>query len=56
MLADEPARADGSRPTVKGAELSGRDGILFRRNSLNGAIEAVRRGGAGVTLNETLHA
>jgi 2,3,4,5-tetrahydropyridine-2-carboxylate N-succinyltransferase len=56
VLADEAPRADGSRPTVKGAELSGRDGILFRRNSLSGAVEAVRRSGVGVTLNEALHA
>ncbi|WP_438352575.1 2,3,4,5-tetrahydropyridine-2,6-dicarboxylate N-succinyltransferase [Microbacterium sp. CJ88] len=56
VLADEPPRADGSRPAVKGAELSGRDGLLFRRNSLTGAIEAVRRLGVGVTLNEALHA
>jgi 2,3,4,5-tetrahydropyridine-2-carboxylate N-succinyltransferase len=56
VLADEPMRADGSQPTAKGAELSGRDGILFRRNSLTGAIEAVRRVGVGVTLNEALHA
>ena len=56
VLADEPPRHDGVRPTVKGAELSGRDGILFRRNSLTGAIEAVRRTGVGVTLNEVLHA
>ncbi len=56
VLADEPVRADGSRPTVKGAELSGRDGVLFRRNSLTGAVEAVRRAGVGVTLNEALHA
>ncbi|WEK14696.1 MAG: 2,3,4,5-tetrahydropyridine-2,6-dicarboxylate N-succinyltransferase [Candidatus Microbacterium phytovorans] len=56
VLADEPARADGTRPSVKGAELSGRNGILFRRNSLTGAIEAVRRRGVGVTLNEALHA
>ena len=56
VLADEPPRADGSRVTVKGAELSGLDGILFRRNSLTGAIEAVRRIGHGVTLNEALHA
>jgi 2,3,4,5-tetrahydropyridine-2-carboxylate N-succinyltransferase len=41
---------------VKGAELSGRDGLLFRRNSLSGAIEAVQRAGVGVTLNEALHA
>ena len=56
VLADEPPRHDGARPVVKGAELSGRDGMLFRRNSLSGAIEAVRRTGVGVTLNEALHA
>jgi len=56
VLADEPARADGGRPTVKAATLSGRDGLLLRRNSLTGAIEVVRRAGAGVTLNEALHA
>lgn len=55
-LPDEPRRADGSAASVKGAELSGRDGLLFRRNSLSGAIEAVRRAGVGVTLNEALHA
>ncbi|MDL9980866.1 2,3,4,5-tetrahydropyridine-2,6-dicarboxylate N-succinyltransferase [Microbacterium candidum] len=56
VLADEAPRADGGRPTAKGAQLSGVDGILFRRNSLTGAIEAVRRSGVGVTLNEALHA
>ncbi|WP_457100243.1 2,3,4,5-tetrahydropyridine-2,6-dicarboxylate N-succinyltransferase [Microbacterium sp. P5_E9] len=56
VLADEAPRHDGSRPVVKGADLSGRDGLLFRRNSLTGAIEAVRRKGVGVTLNEALHA
>ncbi|MDN3494681.1 2,3,4,5-tetrahydropyridine-2,6-dicarboxylate N-succinyltransferase [Planococcus sp. APC 4015] len=56
VLADEAPRADGSRVSVKGAELSGRDGLLFRRNSLSGAIEVVRRSGVGVTLNEALHA
>ncbi len=56
VLADEPARADGSRPTVKGAELSGRPGLLFRRNSVSGAVEATVRAGVGVTLNEALHA
>jgi 2,3,4,5-tetrahydropyridine-2-carboxylate N-succinyltransferase len=56
VLADEAPTAQGDRPTVKGAELSGRDGILFRRNSLSGAVEAVRRAGVGVTLNEALHA
>ncbi|KAA9110249.1 2,3,4,5-tetrahydropyridine-2,6-dicarboxylate N-succinyltransferase [Microbacterium rhizomatis] len=56
VLADEAPRHDGSLPSVKGAELSGRDGMLYRRNSLTGAIEAVRRTGVGVTLNEALHA
>ncbi len=56
VLADAEPRHDGSRPVVKGAELSGRDGLLLRRNSLTGAVEAVRRAGVGVTLNEALHA
>ncbi|WP_336501073.1 2,3,4,5-tetrahydropyridine-2,6-dicarboxylate N-succinyltransferase [Microbacterium paraoxydans] len=56
VLADGPVTADGGRKTVKGAELSGQDGLLFRRNSLSGAVEAVRRSGVGVTLNEALHA
>ncbi|MBT2485335.1 MULTISPECIES: 2,3,4,5-tetrahydropyridine-2,6-dicarboxylate N-succinyltransferase [unclassified Microbacterium] len=56
VLVDGPATAGGGRKTVKGAELSGQHGLLFRRNSLSGAIEAVRRAGAGVTLNEALHA
>ncbi|MBD7956776.1 2,3,4,5-tetrahydropyridine-2,6-dicarboxylate N-succinyltransferase [Microbacterium sp. Sa4CUA7] len=55
-LAAEPARHDGSRPVVKAAELSGQNGLLFRRNSVTGAVEAVRRDGVGVTLNEALHA
>jgi len=56
VLADGPVTAEGGRRTVKGAELSGQDGLLFRRNSLSGAVEAVRRAGVGVTLNEALHA
>jgi 2,3,4,5-tetrahydropyridine-2-carboxylate N-succinyltransferase len=56
VLPDEPPRADGGRVAVKGAELSGRDGLLYRRNSLTGAVEAVRRAGVGVTLNDALHA
>ncbi|MFJ4224586.1 2,3,4,5-tetrahydropyridine-2,6-dicarboxylate N-succinyltransferase [Microbacterium sp. NPDC089695] len=56
VLADSPATPDGGRQTVKGAALSGENGILFRRNSLSGAVEAVRRAGVGVTLNEALHA
>jgi 2,3,4,5-tetrahydropyridine-2,6-dicarboxylate N-succinyltransferase len=56
VLADAAPRHDGSRPTVKAVELSGRSGILFRRNSLSGAIEALQRTGVGVTLNDVLHA
>ncbi|KRB39127.1 2,3,4,5-tetrahydropyridine-2,6-dicarboxylate N-succinyltransferase [Microbacterium sp. Root180] len=56
VLADEPRQSDGTPVTVKGAQLSGQNGILFRRNSVTGAIEAVRRAGVGVTLNEALHA
>ena len=56
VLADGPNTAEGGRKTVKAAELSGRDGILFWRNSVTGAIEAKQRAGVGVTLNEALHA
>jgi 2,3,4,5-tetrahydropyridine-2-carboxylate N-succinyltransferase len=41
---------------VKAAELSGRDGLQFWRNSVTGAIEARPRAGAGIALNEALHA
>ena len=41
----------------KARELSGRDGILFRRDSVSGAVHAVRReGSAAVELNADLHA
>ncbi|MGY1838945.1 MULTISPECIES: 2,3,4,5-tetrahydropyridine-2,6-dicarboxylate N-succinyltransferase [unclassified Modestobacter] len=45
---------DGS--TVKAAELSGRDGLLFRRNSVTGALEATPRDGDWGSLNAALHA
>lgn len=41
---------------IKAAELSGADGLLFRRNSLTGAIEAVPREGKQFSLNAVLHA
>ena len=47
---------DGEPLVVKAAELAGRDGILFRRNSVTGALEAVARQGTGVELNAALHA
>lgn len=46
--------ADGQ--TVKARDLSGADNLLFRRNSLSGAVEVVKRDGTGITLNEALHA
>jgi 2,3,4,5-tetrahydropyridine-2-carboxylate N-succinyltransferase len=42
--------------TVKGAALSGSSGILFRRNSVTGTLEAVPRTGHGIALNAALHA
>jgi 2,3,4,5-tetrahydropyridine-2,6-dicarboxylate N-succinyltransferase len=52
----------GSRVTlpdgevVKAGELSGADGLLFRRNSQTGAIEAMPRSGSWAGLNAALHA
>lgn len=46
--------ADGQ--SVKARELSGANNLLFRRNSLTGAVEVVARDGHGITLNEALHA
>ncbi|GLZ54296.1 2,3,4,5-tetrahydropyridine-2,6-dicarboxylate N-succinyltransferase [Actinomycetospora sp. NBRC 106378] len=41
---------------VKAVELSGRSGLLLRRNSTSGAVEALpRTEGAKVELNEALH-
>jgi 2,3,4,5-tetrahydropyridine-2-carboxylate N-succinyltransferase len=44
---------DGS--VVKALELSGSDGILFRRNSTSGAVEVLPRAGRTVELNADLH-
>ena len=41
--------------TVKGRELSGASGLLFRRNSVTGAVEAVQRSGSWGGLNAALH-
>jgi 2,3,4,5-tetrahydropyridine-2-carboxylate N-succinyltransferase len=40
---------------VKAAELSGKPGWLFWRNSITGGLEARPRSGEGVALNEALH-
>jgi 2,3,4,5-tetrahydropyridine-2,6-dicarboxylate N-succinyltransferase len=41
---------------VKARELSGRPGLLFRRNSASGTVEVVERTGTGIELNAALHA
>jgi len=41
---------------VKALELSGADGLLFRRNSQSGAVEAMPRSGRWAGLNAALHA
>jgi 2,3,4,5-tetrahydropyridine-2-carboxylate N-succinyltransferase len=52
----------GSRVTlpdgkvVKARDLSGRSGLLFRRNSVSGALEALPREGTWGALNADLHA
>ena len=47
---------DGKTQVVKASELSGLNGMLFRRNSLTGGVEAIARDGVGVELNSELHA
>jgi 2,3,4,5-tetrahydropyridine-2,6-dicarboxylate N-succinyltransferase len=47
---------DGSVQVVKAVTLSGADNVLFRRNSVTGAIEAVPWKSDGVALNAALHA
>ncbi|TIC87354.1 2,3,4,5-tetrahydropyridine-2,6-dicarboxylate N-succinyltransferase [Nocardioides sp. GY 10113] len=47
----------GQEPRVlKARELSGASNVLFRRNSVSGAIEAVPWQGEGIALNAALHA
>lgn len=45
----------GTTSLHKARELSGQPGILFRRNSQSGAIEALPRQGHGIALNQALH-
>ncbi|TFD68844.1 2,3,4,5-tetrahydropyridine-2,6-dicarboxylate N-succinyltransferase [Cryobacterium ruanii] len=56
VLVGEPVAANGARPTVKAVELSGVPNLLFRRNSISGAVEVLARSGTGITLNAALHA
>ncbi|ROR95782.1 2,3,4,5-tetrahydropyridine-2-carboxylate N-succinyltransferase [Salana multivorans] len=50
------ARDDAGRPVVAARVLSGVDGVLFRRNSLTGGVEALPRKARTVELNAALHA
>ncbi len=45
---------DGSATAAR--TLSGQDGLLFRRNSVSGAVEVLPRTGDGIALNAALHA
>ena len=47
---------DGTPRVIKALELSGTSNVLFRRNSVTGAIEAVPWRSEGVELNAALHA
>lgn len=47
---------DGAPRVVAARELAGRNGLLFRRNSVSGAVEVITRTGGGVELNAALHA
>ncbi len=47
---------EGKPKVIKAAELSGASNVLFRRNSVSGAIEAVPWKGEGIKLNADLHA
>ena len=47
---------DGKTQVVKASELSGLSGMLLRRNSLPGGVEATARSGVGVDLNSALPA
>ena len=48
--------SDGEPRVVKALELSGTSNVLFRRNSVTGAVEAVPWKSEGVELNAALHA
>ena len=46
----------GEPVDTKANELSGVPNLLFRRNSMTGAVEALPRTGHGIVLNAALHA
>jgi len=56
VLVGSAVGTDGHARTVKAVELSGVPNLLFRRNSISGAVEVLARSGTGIVLNEALHA
>jgi 2,3,4,5-tetrahydropyridine-2-carboxylate N-succinyltransferase len=46
---------DGQTTQTKASVLSGKPGLLYRRNSITGAVEVLPRDGHGVSLNLALH-
>ncbi|CAB4580049.1 MAG: 2,3,4,5-tetrahydropyridine-2,6-dicarboxylate N-succinyltransferase [Actinobacteria bacterium] len=46
---------DGQTTQTKASALSGKPGLLYRRNSTTGAVEVLPRDGHGVSLNLALH-
>jgi 2,3,4,5-tetrahydropyridine-2-carboxylate N-succinyltransferase len=56
VLVGSAPTAEGRPPTAKALELSGVPNLLFRRNSLTGAVEVLQRKGDGIRLNTELHA
>ncbi|MGX5681523.1 2,3,4,5-tetrahydropyridine-2,6-dicarboxylate N-succinyltransferase [Schumannella luteola] len=52
----DPANPDAEPVSVKAVQLSGVPNLLFRRNSISGAVEVLPRAGTGIELNAALHA
>ena len=52
----DPDLAHSRTRVIKAVELSGASNVLFRRNSVSGAIEAVPWKSTGIELNAALHA
>ncbi|WP_028643034.1 2,3,4,5-tetrahydropyridine-2,6-dicarboxylate N-succinyltransferase [Nocardioides sp. URHA0020] len=52
----DPDLAHSRTKVIKAVELSGASNVLFRRNSVSGAIEAVPWKSTGIELNADLHA
>jgi len=56
VTAGTKVRIVGTDESVKASSLNGVPNLLFRRNSLTGAVEVLPRSGQGIVLNEALHA